>query len=85
MIPTIVKIGRRGQITLPRSLRRRLGFREGDRIAFVYSGDEIILRPLTSTLLDLRGSIPVEGPQDFTAIRRQVIQAHAGKVVRDEA
>jgi hypothetical protein len=30
--------------------------------------------PTTPTLLDLRGSVPVPGPQDFDAIRQQVIR-----------
>jgi hypothetical protein len=28
--------------------------------------------PTTLTLLDLRGSVPVPGPQDFEAIRKEV-------------
>jgi hypothetical protein len=32
--------------------------------------------PTTLTLLDLRGSVPVPGPQDFDAIRQQVMVAH---------
>ena len=30
----------------------------------------------TKTLLDVRGSIPVSRPQDFDAIRQQVINTH---------
>ena len=82
---TITKVGRRGQITLPRAIRRQLGLREGDRIAFMQRGDEVILQPLTKTLFDLRGSVPVSGVQDFAAIRQQVIDAHVRKVIRDEA
>ena len=48
-------------------------------------GDEVILQPLTRTLLDLRGTIPVSGPQDFAAIRQQVIENHAQKVAKGEA
>jgi len=81
----ITKVGRRGQITIPRAIRHWLNLREGDRVAFVRRGDEIVLQPLTQTLLDLRGSVPVSGPQDFTAIRRQVIETHAHEVVKDEA
>ena len=40
-------------------------------------GDHVILQPLIGTLADLRGSIPVTGPQDFDVIRRQVIRQHA--------
>lgn len=79
-----IKVGRRGQITLPRLIRRRMGFAEGDRIALVPQGDQVILRPLTQTLFDLRGSVTVSAPQDFSAIRQQVASARAQKVVEDE-
>lgn len=80
----VSKIGRRGQMTLPGSVRRLLKLREGDRVAFVRKGDEIVLQPLTTSLLDLRGSVPVSGPQDFDRIRKQVIEEHARKVAMDE-
>ena len=78
-------VGRRGQMTVPRQIRRSLNLEEGDRIAFIQRGDEVILQPLTSTLLDLRGSVPVEEPQNFAAIRNQVMQNHARKVAQSEA
>ena len=77
-------VGRRGQMTVPRQIRRSLNLAEGDRIAFIQRGDKVILQPLTSTLLDLRGSVPVEEPQDFAAIRNQVMRNHARKVAQDE-
>ena len=80
----IAAVGRRGQMTVPRQVRRSLNLEEGDRIAFIQRGNEVILQPLTSTLLDLRGSVPVEEPQDFAAIRNQVTQNHARKVARSE-
>jgi AbrB family looped-hinge helix DNA binding protein len=79
----ISTVGRRGQMTVPRPLRRALNLQEGDRVAFIRRGDEIVLQPLTHTLLDLRGSVPVTEPQDLAAIREQVIQEHARKVARD--
>jgi len=75
-------IGRRGQTTIPRAIRRSLNLKEGDRVAFIQRGDQVVLQPLTKTLLDLRGSVPVTGPQDFDAIRRQVIQEHAREVAK---
>lgn len=80
----ISKVGRRGQITLPRSVRHWLSIEEGDRIAFIRRGDEIVLQPVTRTLLDLRGSVPVTAPQDFNAIRQQVIENHARQIGTDE-
>jgi AbrB family looped-hinge helix DNA binding protein len=81
----VSKVGRRGQITLPRAIRRRFNLQEGDRVAFVSRGEEIVLQPLTRTLLDLRGSVPVSEPQDFDAIRRQIIREHARKVAAGES
>jgi AbrB family looped-hinge helix DNA binding protein len=70
-------VGRRGYITIPRNIRRQIGIKEGDRVTLVVQGDQIVLRPITQTLLDLRGSIPVTGPQDLDAIRKQVIAERA--------
>ncbi len=81
---TISKVGRRGQITIPRETRRWLDLEEGDRVAFVRSGDEVVLQPLKQTLLNMRGSVPVSGPQDFDAIRQEVLEDHAHQVAKDE-
>jgi antitoxin PrlF len=78
-------VGRRGQMTVPREIRRLLNLQEGDRIAFIRRGDEVVLQPLTDSLLDLRGSVPVEEAQDFAAIRDRVIQDHVRKVAQGEA
>jgi bifunctional DNA-binding transcriptional regulator/antitoxin component of YhaV-PrlF toxin-antitoxin module len=53
-------------------IRRQVGLSEGDQIAFIAQGDHIFIQPLPKSLLELRGSIPVSGPQDFAEIRRQV-------------
>jgi AbrB family looped-hinge helix DNA binding protein len=74
-----IKVGRRGQITITREIRRILGLREGDTIALIPQGDQAILRPITETLLALRGSEPVDAVQEFEAIRRQVVAERAGK------
>jgi len=70
-------VGRRGYITIPRNIRRQIGIKEGDRVTMVVQGDHIVLHPITQTLLDLRGSVPVQGPQDLDAIRQQVITERA--------
>jgi AbrB family looped-hinge helix DNA binding protein len=75
----ISTIGRRGQMTVPRAIRRSLNLEQGDRVAFIQRGDQVVLQPLTNTLLDLRGSVPVSEPQDFAAIRDQVIREHTRK------
>ena len=79
-----IKMGRRGQITLPSLIRQKIGLQEGDQIAVVTQGDQLILRPLTQSLMDLRGSVPVTTSQDFTSIRNQVIRKHAEEVAKNE-
>ncbi len=71
---TSTGVGRRGRVTLPRAIRREYHIEEGDRIVFVRKRDEIVIQPLRGTLSDLRGSVPVSGPQDLPAVRREVIK-----------
>jgi AbrB family looped-hinge helix DNA binding protein len=78
-------VGRRGQITLPKAIRTWLDLQEGDRVVFARRGDEVVLQPLTHTLVELRGSVPVPVAQDFAAVRRQVIDIHAHEVATGEA
>jgi AbrB family looped-hinge helix DNA binding protein len=73
------RIGRRGQITLPREVRRRIKVEEGDQIAFIIEGEQVIIKPITQSLLDLRGSVQVSGEQDFDAIRKEVTARRAGR------
>jgi hypothetical protein len=61
-----------------------MGVQEGDHIALVVEKAQVIMRPINQTLLDLRGSIQVTAPQDFTVIRRQVVAERASKTVKNE-
>jgi AbrB family looped-hinge helix DNA binding protein len=80
----ISKVGRRGQIAIPRLIRQELNLQEGDRLAFVRRGDEVILQPLKTTLSDFRGSVPVTEPQDFDVIRQQVLDRRAYRSATDD-
>ena len=81
----VSKVGRRGQITLPRRIRQALKLKEGDRLSFLRKGEDVILRPMNQTLLDFRGSVQVKNPQVFQDIRQSVIETHARKVAENEA
>ena len=74
------KIGRRGQITIPKEVRERFGLREGQTVAFVIRDGELALTPLTRTLFDFEGSIVVDGPQDWDAVRDRVARLRAREV-----
>ena len=81
----LIKIGRRGQITLPSLLRQQLGLQEGDNLVLIPEEDQVIIKPLHRTLLDLRGSVPVTGPQDLRTVRQQAIQTHIEKRVKESS
>ncbi|MBP7864934.1 MAG: AbrB/MazE/SpoVT family DNA-binding domain-containing protein [Acidobacteria bacterium] len=77
------KIGRRGQLTIPKEIRLRVHLDEGDAVAFIVEGDQLRLHPIRKTLLDLRGSITVSGEQDFDAIQAEATRSRAEKRGRD--
>jgi AbrB family looped-hinge helix DNA binding protein len=78
------RVGRRGQIILPREVRRRIKVQEGDQIAFVMDGEQVFIKPITQSLLDLRGSVPVSAEQDFEAIRKEALTLRAQTRGEDE-
>ena len=78
----LIRVGRRGQIVLPRDVRYALGVTEGDRLAFIVQDGAVMLKPVKSTLLDLRGSVPAKGQQNFEAVRSAVRESHAKKTAR---
>ena len=50
---------RKGQTTIPRAVRERLGLKPGDRIGFEFVGErEVRLLPRNLTVKDLRGMLP---------------------------
>ena len=74
------RVGRRGQITVPKAIRQSLGLSEGDHVAFVQSGGDVVLRPVRQSLRDLRGSVPVDGPQNFDDARDAVRAVRADRL-----
>ena len=78
------RVGRRGQLTIPKAVRQSLGLSEGDHVVFVQHGDDVVLRPVRQSLRDLRGSVPVDGPQDFDAVRASVQDSRASRLTSGE-
>jgi AbrB family looped-hinge helix DNA binding protein len=73
------RVGRRGQIVLPKEVRTKIKVAEGDQIAFVIDGEQVVIKPITHTLLELRGRVKVSGKQDFDSVRKQVKAKRAAK------
>lgn len=79
-----VRVNPKGQITLPREIRRKLNIKAGDQMAVILDGEQIVFRPFTKTLLDMRGSIRVKGQQEFDEIRRDVLKKRGTRNTSDE-
>jgi AbrB family looped-hinge helix DNA binding protein len=56
----VVRVGRRGQMVLPKAVREALGVNEGDQLWVEVEGNRVILRPVSSlvreSLSSLRGT-----------------------------
>ncbi len=75
---------RKGQVTIPKAIRDRLGVREGEKVFFVVRGDEVVLKALRGNILELKGSVKLSAhPEDFEAVRRKVKRGVSAKVARN--
>jgi AbrB family looped-hinge helix DNA binding protein len=57
----------KGQVTVPRDIRHRLGLKAGDKVAFTMLSDgTVVIRPKTRRLADLAGSLTRPGQPSVT-------------------
>jgi AbrB family looped-hinge helix DNA binding protein len=74
----------KGQITIPKSIRRALKLKTKDKVVFVAQGNQAIMVPAQGSITDLYGSVKHTGkPIDFEEQRRTVAKTRAGKVIKD--
>ena len=65
------RIGPKGQVVLPKSIRQALGIAPGDRVVVSLEGDRVVLVPVPArTAAELRGILRVERPLDLKEARR---------------
>jgi AbrB family looped-hinge helix DNA binding protein len=63
--PTTMSI--KGQVTIPREVRERLGLQAGDKIAWsLMSNGTVVVRPKTRRLVDLVGMLTRPGQPGVT-------------------
>ncbi len=48
---------KKGQVTIPAPIRKRLGLREGDHVAFVEEGEKVQLRPVRNDVTAIFGMV----------------------------
>lgn len=82
----LATVQKRGQVTIPIDLRRRLGIEEGGVVAFVETADGILISPrevLTVEALDRIGQVLREqgiALEDLTEAGREI----RGQIVKEE-
>lgn len=76
----------KGQITIPKAIRRALAIHEQDRLLFLLDGDRLILVPLRRRPLpQLHGALPATRPYPgHQAIREELRAALGERMARGE-
>jgi len=83
---SLTRMTRKGQITLPKDVRERLGIEQSDYVVVVVDGDKAILSPVREgKLADLKGKLPVNRPRKSVEDVRHEIGRELGKRGRKPA
>jgi bifunctional DNA-binding transcriptional regulator/antitoxin component of YhaV-PrlF toxin-antitoxin module len=73
---SLAKVSEKGQLTPPAEIRRKYEITKASYVRIIPLEDEVKLVPVNSMgIASLRGVVQVDGPQDFDAIRRDVMEA----------
>ncbi len=54
---SLSKVTRKGQVTIPASIRKRLGIEIGTQVAFSVEADRVVLRPVPNDIRSLFGIV----------------------------
>ncbi|MDC3418021.1 AbrB/MazE/SpoVT family DNA-binding domain-containing protein [Aquibacillus salsiterrae] len=78
------KMTSKGQITIPKELREKLGLSEGDQFKFLIENDEVRIEPIKKKLLSQAiGRITSEESIDFEKMR-EIARQEASKHILSE-
>lgn len=83
MKEVLTTLTQRGQVTVPAEVRRLLGVRPRDKIAFRIEGTEVRLAAAKFSLESAYGSVkPMHKPEDFEEIARQAKEEKVKRTMR---
>ena len=79
-------VTQKGQVTIPASIRRALGVKPNDRVAFHEEEGRVYLTLVKETLESAYGAVtPLRRPEDFQALRDQAMEDHAASTLQEMA
>lgn len=73
-IMPIATLTSKGQMTIPKEVRKALNLKPSEKVIIVVEGDQAVIRPLRGNILDIGGSIRIpdkEKPMDFHKVRKE--------------
>lgn len=77
-------VTQKGQVTIPVEIRRALGIKANDRVAFIIEQDRACIEPIAESIETIFGAIePIQRPEDFQRLRDTAIEDYVGDIVRD--
>lgn len=79
MISTVTS---KGQVTIPVSIRKKMGLHTNDRVDFITEGDRIIIVPV-KTLRDFRGAVTANASADREKERQAAKDAVGSKTIEE--
>jgi AbrB family looped-hinge helix DNA binding protein len=65
----------KGQMTIPKEVRKALNLKPSEKVIIVVEGDQAIIKPLRGNILSIGGSVRIsnkEKPIDFHKVREEV-------------
>jgi antitoxin PrlF len=72
----------KGQVTIPKAVRDRMGIKEGTRLIFVDDGDRILVYKVDDDLASVYGAVKHEGPPiDFHELKERMAEDVAREAV----
>ncbi len=81
----VTSVTSKGQVTIPVQIRRALGLKARDRVAFMLADGVATIRPAESVVDQLYGSVKYRGPRpiDFKKLRKQFIEDATKNTLRE--
>lgn len=77
-------ITQRGQVTIPAEVRRLLGVKHRDKVAFTIDNGEVRLEAASFSLESVYGSVkPSKKPEDFNKVSQAAKDAKGEKTARE--
>ena len=84
MAQYVSAVTQKGQVTIPRPLRKALNIQPRDLVAFSLVDGEVRLRPIESPVLASFGAVkPRRNPEDFRELRREIEEEIAEEVLNE--